>query len=115
MFDSIIPYLDIVWLPVAYVLVPKKKRWLSIGCILFCMLLMRMQVEFFVYGGYAYGILPILDYHIFIRGLFIYSLIYIAYIAFARLSPMTNKSLFLAASISVFFLALLVSTVLMVL
>ena len=108
-------YIDTIWLPIALVVVHKNQRLVTLATITACMLMMRMQIEFITATGYPHGMLGLLGHHIFFRGMASYTLIYIGYITTAHLMPQNRGSMFLAASVTVFFVALFLSTVIMIL
>jgi len=108
-------WIDVIWLPVAFFAVHKPHRWYALGFILSCMLMMRLQIELMSGIGYDTGILSFMDSHIQNRVLVTYSIIYILYFVMAFYSPNTKGSIFMAASISIFFFVLFLSSFLMVL
>ncbi len=108
-------WIDALWIPVGLLVVHKKHRLWAVGFIAACMLMMRLQVELLAGVGYERGIVGLMDSHIFNRGLVVYSVIYIIYFLLAYYSPGTRGSVFMAASISIFFFALFLSMIVMVL
>ncbi len=108
MGSLIYQWIDLLWLPLGFFAVAPKFRWLTLGFIAACLLMMRMQIELMVYTGYETGILPFMTSHIQTRGLLTYGIL-------ANFSNRTQKVVFLAASITIFIAAFLVSTVLMML
>ena len=109
----ILQWIDVIWLPIAWFVVNKDQRWWSIALVGSCMLMMRMQVELMVKIGYPHGMLPFYDAHVFARGVITYSIFYVAFILLAHYSPNTKGALFMTGTISIFFLALLFSTLVM--
>lgn len=113
--DNYIQWIDLAWIPVVLALVHKGQRLLALGFMGANIVMMRLLVELMVTIDYPFGILPLLDYHIFYRGLVIYSVIYFLYVLIAMFSPRSEKVVFMAASISLFFLATFAFTLVMVL
>lgn len=108
-------WIDSIWLLIALIAAGKKQRLLSLIFIGACMAMMRMQIEMLVAMGYSFGMLKLLPYHIFWRGVASYSLVYVLYFIFIRVFPGSRGVLLLASMISLFFLAFLLSTFIMVL
>lgn len=111
----IINWGDAFWLLLALFAVHKPQRVITIAYILSCMLMLRLQVELMLSVDHPNGFLPLIQSHVMVRGLIVYSIFHGIFLLLARYSPGSNKHVFLAASISIFFAALLTSTVIMVL
>ena len=94
-----------IWLPIMLVIVHKRQRFMALGFVLSCMLMMRLMAELMDSIGYPTGILPFMTSHVFYRGIVVYTVFYALYAALAYYSPNTRSSVFLAASISIFFVA----------
>ena len=108
-------WVDLMWLPIILLVVKKHQRWVSAGFFLSCALMMRLQVELIASTGYLHGFLNLMSSDIFSRGLATYSLFYLLYCGLMIYSPETRGAILLAGAISIFFAALLVSMVVMVL
>ncbi len=108
-------WIDVFWIVVAFFTVHRDHRWWTIGFIASCMFMMRMEVEIMVGIGNEHGILPFLQSHIYNRLLVAYSLIYIIFFVMAYYSRDTRGAIFMAATISFFFFALIISVLVMVL
>lgn len=113
--NEILQWIDLVWLPVSLLVVHKGHRVMAMAYFAACMLMLRLQVELISSIGYPTGILPLMSSGLFIRGLVVYSLFHAGYLVIAYFSPGSEKSVFLAASISIFFAALFTSMIVMVL
>lgn len=111
----LLQYIDFIWLPIALLIVHKEQRLVTAAFFISCFLMMRLQIEMMVSVGYPTGILPFITWPVRDTSMAVYMLFYIAYIALAYWSPNTNKHIFLAASISIFFGAMLTSMVIMLL
>lgn len=112
--DFILQYIDVLWLPIALLSVHKPQRAMAAGFFICCMLMMRLQVELMYSTGYPTGFTPLLNSSAHMRGLVVYSIFYVLYIAMAIYSPKSEHAVFLAASISLFFAALFTSMIVMV-
>lgn len=113
--DNYIQWIDLAWLPIVLLAVRKGQYMVAMGFVLANVLMMRLLVELMGSIGYSYGIFPLLDYHIFYRGLAFYSFVYLLYMALVYFSPGTQKIFLLGASISMFFFASFAFAALMVL
>lgn len=111
--NFIYEYLDVLWLPVALLIVKRHQRFVVLGFFVFCMVMMRMQIELMASIGYPNGLLGLIGYDAKIRGLAVYSLAYVIYLVLVLFSPYARGTLLMAASISVFFAALLTSMIVM--
>ena len=113
--ELFIQYIDFIWLPIALFVLHTDQRWISVAFFLSCFMMMRLQIEMLTSMGYPTGILPLIDWPVRNTAMIVYMLFYIAYIGLAYWSPRTNKHIFLAASISIFFAATITSMVIMLL
>ena len=112
--SHILEWIDLIWLPLGLLAVHKQHRLWAIGFFICSMVMMRMQVEFIESTGYANGFTGLIDMDVHSRGQLTYSLFYMAYIALAIYSPGTKGTIFMAATISIFFTAMFVSSFVMV-
>ena len=115
MFHFIYLWIDILWLPIAFFTVHKKHRWWAAGLIISCMIMMRLQIEIMEQIGHPNGILPIIESHVNLRALFVYSFFYILFIAMAHYSPKTDGIIFMGACLTIFFMVFVVSSFIMLL
>jgi len=108
-------YIDLIWLPIALFVVHKEQRIITAAYFISCFIMMRLQIEMLHAMGFPTGILPIIKYPVEITAMVVYMVFYVAFIALAYWSPRTNKHIFLAASISIFFATMLTAMVIMLL
>ncbi len=108
-------WIDLLWLPIAFVVVERGKRLLTAGFILSCVLLLRLQIELLEEGGFPNGIMHFMESDIYARGLIVYGSFIALFLAISRFSPGVNKNIHIAASITIFFAAFCTSTLIMVL
>ena len=111
----ILNYIDLIWLPIALFVVHKEQRIVTGAFFIACFIMMRLQIEMMASLGYPTGFLPLIKWPVQNTALIVYMIFYIAFIGLAYWSKGTNKHIFLAASISIFFAAMLTSMVIMVL
>ena len=111
----LLQYIDFIWLPIALFVVHKEQRLVTAAFFVSCFLMMRLQVEMMVSVGFPTGILPLITWPVSDTAMVVYMLFYVAFLALAHWSPGTHKHIFLAASISIFFTAMLTSMVIMLL
>lgn len=113
--NAALHWVDVIWLPLAWFVVNKEQRWLALGTIAGCMVMMRLEAELIESTGFSHGMLPFLDSPVYDRGLVVYSVFYVLYLILAYYSPGSRSWVFTAASISIFFMASIVSIFVMVL
>jgi len=114
--EMIVQWLDLVWLPVVFFLVIPRMKWVAIGFVTACILMLRMQIEVLEEFGIAKeGIRGMLTSDPFHRGLATYSVIILLYVLLTVSSKRTMTEVYLAASITIFILAFTISSVLMIL
>lgn len=113
MLQILYPWLDAFWIPVAMLLVHTGQRLKAGFFVITCMIGLRLQVEIMTEAGFQQGITKWISLTAFDRGLIIYSLFICLFIVLAIYSPQTRGPIFLAACLSLFFMALLSSTVFM--
>lgn len=112
--DFILQWIDLIWLPIGVLAVHKPQRVIT-GCLFVgCMLMMRLQVELMNSTGFTTGFTPLMTSGVLARGLAVYSLFYAVFIGLAIYSPKTETPIFMAAAISIFFSALFVSMIVMI-
>lgn len=110
----ILQWIDLLWFPVVLLVLQKHHRPYALGFLAACMIMMRLQTELMESTGYNTGFTTFMDSSAHNRGLVTYSIFYIIYIALALYSPGTKGTIFMAASISIFFAALFTSMIVMV-
>ncbi len=108
-------WIDLIWLPVAFYIVRREQRWWAIGLIASCMLMMRLEIELMEEIGYPHGLIGLMKSSVHNRLLVLYSLVYIAFFTLAHYSKNSTGTVFLAATISIFFMVLVLSVFVMVL
>jgi hypothetical protein len=89
------------------------QRLRAIGFVIVCMIGMRLQVEMIQSSPIPQGITGWIKLDAFSRGLIVFNFFIGLFMILAIYSPHTRGPIFLAASLSVFFMALFVSSVFM--
>ncbi|MCF8495910.1 MAG: hypothetical protein K9G62_04490 [Alphaproteobacteria bacterium] len=102
--NHILQWIDLIWLPLGWIVVAKDQRWLVAGILFGCMTMMRLQAELMDSIGYSTGMLPYLELQDYERGLLIYSLFYAVFLGIVHFSPQMKGALLLGAGLSLFFM-----------
>lgn len=88
---------------------------MAAGYALAVILMLRLQTELLVETGFPNGIVNLIDMPVFWRGMIVYAVLTTLYLVLAHFSRGSERVVFLAATISMFFTGLLLSTIVMVL
>lgn len=112
---AFIPYIDLLFIPLTIMLLPRVRWLVALGFLMGCMIMMRMQIELMTMIGYPYGILGFApDLHVMVRGMIVYCTAYMGYIIYLRLSRQDSGALLMIGAFSIFFALLVVSMLSMV-
>jgi hypothetical protein len=109
-FQTLFPYIDLLWVPLALLCVPAGLRLKSALFVLACALMLRLQVQMMGELGFPNGIFKLWDMPLFTRGVVVYSLFILFFLMLTFLSPRVNGFVFIAAAISIFMAAFAIST-----
>lgn len=110
----ILSVIDLIWIPVAWFLVHERHRMIAAGFTLSCLFMLRMQHELLESYGFAEtGITGWIEADPYYRGLITYSIVIILYLLMSHFSVRSFDSVYLAASISIFIFAMILSTIIM--
>lgn len=113
--QGLLSWIDLLWVPVAFFTMERGKRFLTCGFALSCSLLMRLQVELLQDMGYGRGFFGFMQSHIHTRGLITYGVFILLFLLLAYFSKGSDKSIHIAASITIMIAAFCVSSLVMVL
>lgn len=113
--QDLLSWIDLLWVPVAFLTMEKGKRLLTSGFALSCSLLLRLQVELLQDMGYTRGFFGLMQAPILARGLITYGLFILLFLLLAYFSKGSDKSIHIAASITIMIVAFCVSSLVMVL
>ena len=108
-------WLDAAWFPIALILVHKGQRIKACAFIGVCMMVMRLQIQIFDQMGFAKGITGFIDWPLIFRGYAVYGVFILLFIILSYFSPFTRGAIYLAASLSIFFMAFTVSSIVLIL
>ena len=108
-----VEWLDLLWIPIALFIVHKGQKLKAVFFILICVATLRLQMEIMQSIGYSGGLTGFFEMSSFNRGLIVYSVFIAGYLLLSYLSPYTRGPIYLAASLSIFFMAFVCSTALM--
>jgi len=114
-FDSLYNWIDLLWIPVLFFGVHKKHRWYGAGFAVGSIILVHTLSEIMVSIGHPTGIFGLMTSNIHSRLLITSSIIYSLFLLTAHYSRGTQGVVFMAASLTFFFLMLMVGSVVMVL
>ena len=113
--DTILSYLDLIWIPIIFFMVGKRHRWYAVGFVVACSLMLRMQYELIEEWGFGEEGFPnmLMDSHPYVRGVITYSIIIALFIVLSLYSKKTEPVIYMAACISIFFIAFILSFIIM--
>ena len=115
MRELIYQWIDFIWLPIGFFAVHKQQRWMTLAFIFTCLMTMRTQIELVESTGNMTGFLDIMHSSLHSRGIVVYSVVYMIFLALAYFSPNTRGVIFFAATLSIYIMAFCVSMLLMAL
>lgn len=108
-------WLDATWIPIALILVHQGQRVKATAFIVVCMAVMRLQIQIFEQMGFARGVTGLIDWSLVVRGYAVYGVFILLFILLSYFSPYTRGPVYLAASLSIFFMAFTVSSIVLIL
>ena len=111
----VLQWIDLIWLPLILLVLQKEQRLVGAGFFISCAIMMRLQIELMETTGYVNGLLPFMTSHVGARAVATYSLFYAGFLMLAVFSCQTIATIMMAACISIFFVALTTSMIVMVL
>lgn len=107
-------WLDAMWIPLAALVVHKGQKWKACAFIILCMIVLRLQIEIAESMGFAKGVTGLVDWPLIVRGYVIYGFFFFLYLLLSWLSPYTRGAIYLAASLTIFFMAFTVSSIVLI-
>ncbi len=115
-FHLLVPeWVDLLWLPVAVLIVHKAQKLKALFFVIICIASLRLQMEIMASTGFNSGFTGWIKMDSFQRGLIVYSVFIAIYLLLSYLSPYTKGPIYLAASLSIFFMAFISSSLIMIL
>lgn len=106
-------WLLLFWIPVALFIVHKGQRLKSSGFILLLALLLNLQIDLMHSTGFAKGFTGFIKMDLEQRGLIVHSIFIALFLLLSYLSPRTKGAIYLAASLSLFFMSFFISSIFM--
>lgn len=113
--QNLFEWIDLLWAPLALLVMEPGKRLMTCAFALSCVLLLRLQIELFTGIGFPRGLLGIMDSSLYVRGLWTYGVFIGLFFILAYFSKGSDKNIHLAASITMMLASFCVSSAIMVL
>lgn len=113
--QNLLPWADLLWAPLALLVVPKGIKIKTAVFTLFCAFALRLQVELLQSIGFHRGFLGLMESPILTRGQITYGVFILLFLILAYFSPGVDKHVHIAACITILIVAFCVSTFVMVL
>ncbi|MEM7618653.1 MAG: hypothetical protein AAF244_04645 [Pseudomonadota bacterium] len=110
MFDMVLNWLDLLWIPISYFFVARRHWVTAIMLNLVMVLALRLQVELMSEIGHANGLLPFMSMPILYRGFIIYGFFMLIFLILARFSRESNAYIHIAAAIGMFIISFCIMT-----
>lgn len=107
-------WMDVLWLPLAAFVVHKGQKLKALFFVVVCISSLRLQMEIMESTGYNAGFTGWFKMDSFHRGMIVYSIFIGIYLILSCLSPYTKGPIYLAASLSIFFMAFVASSLIMI-
>ena len=113
--ENILNYIDLIWIPIVFFAVGKRHRFYAVGFVIACAFMLRMQYELLEEWGFGEEGFPnmLLDSNPFIRGIITYSVFNGLFTVLSLYSKKTDPIIYMAAAISIFFMAFIISSIVM--
>ncbi|MAI61194.1 MAG: hypothetical protein CBB87_01740 [Micavibrio sp. TMED27] len=111
----ILQYIDLIWFPVMMFVVPKHRRIMVAALFVSCALMMRLQIELMESTGFDKGFTSFFDASVQMRAIATYNAFYFLYVCISLFTKNAMNIVFMAFSISVFFMAMITSMLIMML
>lgn len=105
---------DLTWIPLALLIVHKGQKIKACAFITVCMTVMRLQIQTFEIMGFSKGVTGFVDWPLMYRGYVVYGSFILLFLILSYFSPHTQGPIYLAASLSIFFMAFTVSSIVLI-
>ena len=113
--DIVSQWLDLIWIPIALIVLPRK-QWIEALVLIICSAIMlRLQIDMVKQYGKPGGMTGWLSFELYHKGLVTYSVIIAIYIIASLMLYRHGWLIHLSLAIGVFFNAFILSTIVMVL
>ena len=107
-------WLDVLWVFLAPLLVHKGQRFKAVAFMIICMVTLRLQVGIVESTGFKNGFTGLIDWSLMTRGFIVYGIFSAFYLLLSYFSPYTRGPIYLAASLTIFFMAFTVSSLVLI-
>ena len=108
-------WLDLIWIPIALLVIDKSKRIKSLIFVLSCIVTLRLQVQLMHDINRPSGILPFLDVPLLQRGFVAYGVAIALFLILSHYARREDPFVYIAAAITVYIAALCLSSLIMIL
>lgn len=108
-------WIDLLWVPVAMVVVHRGHRLHTAAFLLICIMSLRAQVELMKSIGHPNGVIGLMQSGAYERGLVVYGIVFALFLVLAYFSPHTKGIVFFAATLSIYIFTFCASMLIMVL
>ena len=105
---------DVLWLPLALIIVHKGQRIKACAFIILCGIVMRLQIQIFEMMGMPKGVTGWFDWPLIYRGYAVYGAFILLFLILSYFSPFTRGVIYFAASLSIFFMAFTASSIVLI-
>lgn len=95
-------------------IVHRGQKLKAAAFVLLCVLVLRLQIEIVHEMGFEKGVTGLFDWPLIIRGYVVYGVFFALYLLLSWFSPYTRGAIYLAASLTIFFMAFTVSSVVLI-
>lgn len=110
----VVNFIDLIWIPVAWLVARPKQRPFALFFVLICAASMRLQIAIIHDTGHSDGFIPFFwDSDVKLRATIIYGVFCAVYFGLLAMSPRARWPVLLSAGIVVYFTAFTVSMLMM--
>lgn len=107
------PWMDVLWIPLALLVARKGQKIKAVAFIGCCMLTLRLQSDLVKVTGHDRGFTGFFESDVFYRGMMVYSVFIFIFLVLSYISPRTRGVIYIAACLSIFFMAFIASSFIM--
>lgn len=96
-------WIDLAWAMPVIAITPPRHRFIAVGYILCCMIMLRLLIELMESLDFEHGFLPWMDATPWYRGQMVFGVGHLVFMGIAFISAEKERATFMAAAITVFF------------
>lgn len=108
-------WFDAALIPLALIIARKGQKIKAAAFVVACMIALRLQAEIIIGTGHPFGFTSLMKSYVLYRGMCIYAFFVLVFLGLSYISPRTTGVIYLAASLSIFFMAFVSSFLMMLL